>query len=111
MNSNLKATPEFLYKILSSADWAQSQTLDDVKLGAIDTHFIHLATKEQLGAILKKFWPGDATAVILKLDVRKLKGNLVLENNPGGTTKYFHLYQGAIPLGAVLGVFDQTNPL
>jgi uncharacterized protein (DUF952 family) len=38
---------------------------------------------------------------VLKLDVKSLPGKLVYESNPGGETKYWHLYHGSIPLKAV----------
>jgi uncharacterized protein (DUF952 family) len=94
-------TPHYLYKILSKSDWQQSQGKPFLKLSSMDDAFIHLATKEQLPAILKKLWPNDLDRVILKLDVSKLPGRLVKERNPGGTTEYYHLYDGALPLDAV----------
>ena len=30
-----------------------------------------------------------------------LPGKLVLESNPGGKSRYYHLYQGAIPMEAI----------
>lgn len=50
--------------------------------------------------MLKKFWH-DRDYVILKLNVRKLVGRLVYETNPGGSTQYYHLYEGKILLNAI----------
>lgn len=96
-----------LFKIISLSDWDASQQQDTLKLGAIDQAFIHLATREQLPRILAKFWPGDEKVVILELDPAKLRGRLVKERNPGGSTEFYHLYEGAIPLNSVVRVLDR----
>lgn len=93
--------PEFLYKVVSVQDWKESQDLGHVVLGEMDTPFIHLSTESQLPRILSKYWP-SGYYVILKLDPSKLLGRLVLEANPGGENKYYHLYDGRIPISAVL---------
>jgi uncharacterized protein (DUF952 family) len=70
----------------------------------LDDRFIHLATEGQIPKVLEKFW-GDRDCLILKLQSDQLKGRLVLEANPGGTHKYYHLYDGTIPMTAVIEVF------
>ena len=68
----------------------------------MDSEFIHLATKEQLGNIIKKYWSGASSYFVLKLETQKLHGKLVFEANPGGTNKYYHLYNGTIPFDAIV---------
>ena len=94
-------TPEYLYKIISVSDWQKSQTQNDVVLSSMDTDFIHLATKEQVPHVAEKFWK-NSDYVVLTLDTKKLPGRLIYETNPGGTTKYYHLYDGSIPKAAVV---------
>jgi len=94
------AAPEYLYKIVSPEQWQSSQTTREVVKGSIDTEFTHLATQEQLPGLIQKYWK-DQNYIVLKLDRKKLKGNLVLEANPGGTNLYYHLYDGKIPLDAI----------
>ena len=91
-----------LYKILSTADWQASQQEPHLRTGPIDTAFIHLSTAEQLDRIMAKFWGDVAEFVVLKVDPKKFKGKLVFESNPGGEAKYYHLYDGYIPLDAVI---------
>lgn len=98
------APPNHLFKIISQENWQKSQTGKCLQLDKMDDLFIHLATEEQLERILGKFWSGRSDYVILKLDLKKLTGNLVHEANPGGENKYYHLYEGCIPLEAVLEV-------
>lgn len=94
--------PAFLYKIISELDWTQSQTQTTVKLPPLDKDFIHLAEEHQVQRIIDKFWSHADRIVILKLDSIKLKGHLVKEKNPGGTTAFYHLYEGSIPMNAVV---------
>lgn len=95
-------TPQYLYKILSMRSWQATQKKKCVILTADDDAFIHLATEEQIEKIVAKFFPDEPEYAILKLDTTKLQGNLVYESNPGGTTKYYHLYNGFIPFNAII---------
>ena len=94
--------PHYLYKVLSVEDWKASQGSKQVKLSADDSAFIHLSTEEQLPRILEKYWVDVPHYVILKLDSSRLKGKLVLEANPGGSNRYWHLYDGSIPIDAIV---------
>lgn len=92
--------PVFLYKVLSVDDWEKS--CQTIHLSSMDADFIHLSTEEQLDRIIEKYWADASEYVLLKLEVAKLPGDLVLESNPGGTNKYYHLYKGSIPRSAVV---------
>lgn len=92
--------PTYLYKVLSMDDWAKS--CKTVHLSSMDADFIHFSTEEQLDKIIEKYWADASEYVVLKIETAKLSGNLVLEANPGGTNKYYHLYNGAIPLIAIM---------
>ena len=95
-------TPKFLYKVLSAEDWNESQKTKTVKLPSADSEFIHLSKFDQLDRILIKYWADVPEFVVLKIDSTKLSGKLVFETNPGGIHKYYHLYNGQIPLDAVV---------
>jgi peptide deformylase len=94
--------PKYLYKILSVRLWDASQKNAFLVLSAEDKAFIHLSTEPQLDNILKKYWSDVPQFVVLKVETSKLQGKLVYEANPGGTSKYYHLYQGLIPLTSVV---------
>lgn len=97
---NQNERPVYLYKVLSLDDWAES--CKTIHLSSMDADFIHLSTEDQLDKIIEKYW-GEASAyMLLKLETAKLSGNLVLEANPGGSNKYYHLYNGSIPLIAIV---------
>jgi len=95
----------YIYKILSQKDWAESNSLGYLKLQAQDDKFIHLAEKDQIDRIVKKFWSGQQDILIAKIDSSKIIGRLIKEANPGGTNTYYHLYDGKIPLKAVTDIF------
>jgi uncharacterized protein (DUF952 family) len=93
--------PAYLYKVVSPENWEASVKV--VKLSADDQAFIHFSTEDQLPRILSKYWSGSKY-VILKVDTSKLPGKMVYEANPGGENRYYHLYNGSIPLNAVVEV-------
>ncbi len=95
-----KEHPTYLYKVLSVDDWGK--TCKNIHVSKMDTAFIHLSTEEQLDKIIEKYWANTSEYVVLKIKTDKLLGNLVLEANPGGVNKYYHLYKGSIPLAAVI---------
>lgn len=98
-----ETTPKYLYKVISVEDWQDSQQKNHVVNSTLDHPFIHLATENQLPHIKQKFWKGKRY-FILKLDPQKMQGHLVFETNPGGTIQYYHLYEGIIPLDAVIDI-------
>lgn len=100
----VQSTPQYLYRIVSPKDWQKSERQSYLESSSnLDEKFIHLATKEQLPRIAKKFW-NNKDYVILTLDTKKLIGRLVYETNPGGSTLYYHLYEGKVPRDAVVDV-------
>ncbi len=93
--------PQYLYKIMSPEDWQSSKQNNQIVNSPYDKEFIHLAKEDQVQYVVQKFWNGKSY-VILKLNPKKFIGRLMYETNPGGSTKYFHLYDGTIPLDAVI---------
>jgi len=93
--------PEFLYKVVTPQILLESADKQTLLLSAFDKNFIHFATQEQLPKIIQKFFP-DQSVHILKIKVSQLPGRLVLEKNPGGETRYYHLYEGSIPKEAIV---------
>lgn len=96
--------PKVLYKIISTENWNESKSSSSLKLSSADSKFIHFSTEEQLQRIIDKYWEDKASYIVLKIDPLKLSGRLILEANPSGVNKYFHLYEGAIPHAAILNV-------
>jgi uncharacterized protein (DUF952 family) len=95
-------TIEPLYKIVSVEGWEETQGGDRVILSSDDHHFIHFSTKEQLDRIIAKYWSEAEKFVVLKIDTTRLIGRLVYEANVVGGSRYYHLYEGSIPLNSVI---------
>ncbi|MBA3603000.1 MAG: DUF952 domain-containing protein [Parachlamydiaceae bacterium] len=104
MVSESHETPKFLYKVLSEKHWTDSQQNKVVMLSDMDDDFIHLSKEDQLDRIIHKYWANVPKIIVLKLDTTKLQGEMVYEANPGGLSKYYHLYKGVIPLSSVAEV-------
>jgi len=94
--------PQSLFKILTLAQWKEGQEKKILILGDQDETFIHLAEEHQVVKIAKKFFKDQSQVVIIELDRNKLVGRLIKERNPGGETKYFHLYDGHLPFNAII---------
>jgi len=92
----------YLYKILSKENWEKSKGKEALHLPQEDEEFIHLSTEDQLKKIIEKYWKKVPEFFILKIDAEKLPGDLRFEANPGGTNKYYHLYNGYIPHRAIV---------
>lgn len=103
-NSTPEAFPQYLYKITTAQLWRDSDHQVFLHLADSDAPFVHLATEEQVPKIINKFFSDVPEVLVLKLDVRMLKGRLVKEKNPGGETEYYHLYEGMIPMNSVVGI-------
>lgn len=99
---NTSEAPQFLYKVISKENWDDSRNKSELILSAEDGAFIHLSTQDQLERILSKYWANVPEYVVLKLETKTLKGSLVLEANPGGTNRYWHLYDGSIPADSIV---------
>lgn len=93
--------PAYLYKILSQRNWKATQNRNVVALSGDDDAFIHFSKEDQLERILQKYWAEEDEVVILKIATALLQGRLVYETNPGGSAKYYHLYDGFIPYEAI----------
>ncbi len=101
VNSYAEDIPNYLYKVLSIDHWKGSG--DIVQLPEEDHDFIHLSKEDQLERIISKYW-ANSDFVILKIDAKKLPGKMVYESNQGGVNKYFHLYDGFIPMDSIIEV-------
>ena len=95
--------PKYLYKVVSFETWQTCRETQELKLSTMDNEFIHLATEEQLPYVINKFWAGKHY-FILKVEREKLIGKLVYESNRSKSDKFFHLYEGSIPLYSITEV-------
>lgn len=100
-----------LNKILSRDKWQSSVGKDRLEGSELDLQdgFVHFSTDEQLFKTLEKFYPGKER-IVVRVDSSKLVGDLIYETNPGGETKYYHLYEGHIPMESIISIY-KIEPL
>jgi uncharacterized protein (DUF952 family) len=96
-----QSVPQYLYKVVATDNWAFSPDQRVLKLADNDQAFIHFSKEDQLEKTLAKFFSNVPEYVILKIETAKLPGKLVYEANPGGSVKYYHLYNGSVPHEAI----------
>lgn len=96
-------TPDTLYKVVTKEQFLHSQGKEFLELGEADREFIHFSTEEQYPRIMQKFSEREPTApyVLLEIKTKELMGDMRFEPNPGKSEKYFHLYNGSIPMSSL----------
>lgn len=104
LQSSEDKMPPYLYKVLSMENWQTSKEQESIQLPSDDAAFIHFSREDQLARLITKYWSNAGEFVVLKIDTAKLPGKMIYEANPGSQNKYFHLYDGKIPLDAVVEV-------
>lgn len=93
----------YLYKVVTLDQWHDSQKAMHLKLLPADDEYIHLTTEPKIIEVIEKFFSSEKEVVVLTLDIYALEGRLVEERISGkGSTGYYHLYDGAIPIDAVI---------
>ena len=97
------STPEHLYKVISLEGWRESLLRNQIVATPIDKDFVHLAKEDQVEYVVHKFW-NNADHIVLKLASKKLIGHLICEYNSAKTSKFYHLYNGSMPLESVVDV-------
>lgn len=95
--------PEILYKIVTQKQFADSHERDVLLLSESDQKFIHFSTKEQYPEILQKLANRAPLEqyLVLEVNTKQLVGDMKFEANPGKSEKFFHLYNGYIPMSAL----------
>lgn len=98
----LPLAPEFVYKILTQAQWLQAQSTGLVQPSADDQRdgFIHLSTASQLASTLGKHFSNQSNLLVLKLRTDDFPDQLRFEAARNGQL-FPHLY-GTLPVSAVL---------
>ena len=102
IEAEMTKAPQYLYKVLSYDLWQKSQGKNALVLSSMDDVFIHFSTEAQLEKTITKFFSSVPKYVVLKIESNKLAGKLIYESNPGGSSKWYHLYNGTISNNAVV---------
>ena len=102
MKNQTTGTPKHLYKVLALDLWQASENKQSVILSAEDALFIRFQKENELGRLLHYWAKLNVPHVVLKIKANKLEGRLVFEAKLGGSTKQYHLYNGCIPIDAIV---------
>jgi uncharacterized protein (DUF952 family) len=113
----------YLFHIISQMQWEKAQVTGTYQPDSLQNDgFIHLSTEEQVLFVANQFYHGRSNLLLLKIDPRKLKAEVILESpihpKPLETTQvqpfsqFPHLY-GELNLDAVVSatplLWDQSG--
>jgi uncharacterized protein (DUF952 family) len=102
MKHQTTETPKHLYKVLALELWQASENKKSVILSPEDAPFIRFQKEDELSRLLHYWKTLNVPHVVLKIKASKLEGKLIFEAKLGGSTKQYHLYNGCIPLDAII---------
>lgn len=91
-----------LYKIISLEQWELSKGQDKLSSSKADQDFIHLCEGHQIEGVIKRHYAGHTALIIAQIDGEKLPGRLLHEFVNGVGEHFFHLYDGYIPMNAII---------
>jgi uncharacterized protein (DUF952 family) len=99
----------FVYKIVTTEEWAEAEAAGVFKGAAIDRAdgFIHFSTAEQTPQTAAKWFAGRSDLILAAIDAEALGDSLRWEPSRGGAL-FPHLY-AALPMSAV--VWSRPLPL
>jgi uncharacterized protein (DUF952 family) len=108
----MKNDKAFIYHVISQFDWNEiSKSEFYAPDSLIREGFIHFSYEEQIPGVIERYYKDQTGLLVIKVDVNKLKSNLLLEKVPD-TGLFPHLY-GKLNLDSVIGVFqilkDESN--
>lgn len=105
---------EYIYHVISQIEWNENSESEFYAPDSFTSEgFIHFSYKDQIPGVIERYYKEQTGLLLLKVDVNKLKSNLLFEKVPGAGS-FPHLY-GKLNLDSVIGVFqilkDENNTL
>lgn len=101
MKKETTPAPKHLFKVVALTQWQASAAQKTVILDPQDIPVIRFLKEDEVSRLLHYWDRTKEPHVLLKIKTGKLPGTLIFEAKLGGSTKYYHLYNGSIPLSAV----------
>lgn len=98
--------PPFFYHIVTPAQWALFA--DSIYYEAESLHtegFIHASTAEQLEATMNRYYKGQPTVLLLKIESAKLSAELKYELAPSVNEYFPHIY-GQLNKDAIVNITE-----
>jgi uncharacterized protein (DUF952 family) len=96
----------FIYHIVLPETWDEQKSKDHYEhLSRHNEGFIHCSFRDQLAAVLDRYYSGVERVLILHVDADLLSAKLVIESSTGGEL-YPHIY-GPLNRNAVMEVEER----
>ncbi len=96
-----------IYHITTNENWEKYRTRPSYQTESLATEgFIHCSYENQLEGVLKRYYSGQKSVLILTIDTDKLRSKLVEEPSTGGEI-YPHLY-GRLNHNAVVKIEERN---
>jgi len=93
-----------IYHVVSKTDWEQAMQQGFYEPASITSEgFIHLSNKEQVGAVLQRYYQNQQDLLLLHVDESKLLAELKYETAPSVNEQFPHLF-GRLNLDAITDV-------
>ena len=99
---------QFLYKIVTRADWLTAKQTGLIPLSTIDEKdgFIHLSTADQYVASANLYFSAQDQPMVIELNGAQLNGELRWEWSDQRQSDFPHLYAKMLPLSAANAVVN-----
>ncbi len=93
-----------IYHVVTLPDWQKALELGFYEAPSLLTEgFIHASKKEQVEAVIKRYYANDKDLLVLHIDEGKLEAVHIFELAPSVNEEFPHIY-GRINLDAVVEV-------
>jgi len=90
----MSANPEFVYRIITVADWAIARTSGVVSYGAVDQRdgFLHLSMHAQILETARRHYQDKGALLALEIPLAAIAHDVKFETAPKRGEKFPHLY-------------------
>lgn len=93
-----------IYHVVNLPRWEEAITLGYYEAPSLTTEgFIHCSKKEQVEAVINRYYPGQTDLLILHIDEAKLGAVHIFELAPSVNEEFPHVF-GRINLDAVVDI-------
>jgi uncharacterized protein (DUF952 family) len=98
-----------IYHVVHKSKWEAALLQGFYEADSLTSEgFIHLSTKEQVAAVLKRYYQGQTDLLLLHVDETKLTAELKYELAPSVNELFPHLF-GRLNIDAVIDVTNIEN--
>ncbi|MEZ5306260.1 MAG: DUF952 domain-containing protein [Pyrinomonadaceae bacterium] len=104
----MSGSREKIYHVVLPERWAELDEAEDYVHESLAAEgFIHCSFRDQVDAVIERYYRDVRSLIVLEIDPEKLTSELLIEPSTGGE-KYPHIY-GAINRSAVIGIENRDR--